>query len=89
MITTTRKRHRLTTGLSGASSCQARRSSTRATGRENEWPVYATSPMVPSRLDLEKLVAEDYNDIDSVYWHGVMGSVENEWYGTTTGSTAS
>ena len=56
-------------------------------GREDEWPVYATSPMVPSRLDLEKLVAEDYNDIDSVYWHGVMGSVENEWYGTTAGST--
>ena len=21
-----------------------------------------------------------------VYWHGVMGSVENEWYGTTAGS---
>ena len=33
-----------------------------------------------------KLVAEDYSDIDSVYWHGVMGSVENEWYGTTAGS---
>ena len=55
-------------------------------GREDEWPVYATSPMVPARLDFEKLVAEEYNDIDSVYWHGVMGSVENEWYGTTAGS---
>ena len=55
-------------------------------GREDEWPVYATSPMVPSRLDFETLVAEDYNDVDSVYWHGVMGSVENEWYGTTAGS---
>ena len=55
-------------------------------GREDEWPVYATSPMVPARLDFENLVAEEYNDIDSVYWHGVMGSVENEWYGTTAGS---
>ena len=55
-------------------------------GREDEWPVYATSPMVPSRLDFETLVAEDYSDVDSVYWHGVMGSVENEWYGTTAGS---
>ena len=42
--------------------------------------------MVPARLDFENLVAEEYNDIDSVYWHGVMGSVENEWYGTTAGS---
>ena len=32
------------------------------------------------------MVAEDYSDVDSVYWHGVMGSVENEWYGTTAGS---
>ena len=55
-------------------------------GREDEWPVYATSPMVPARLDFETLVAEDYSDVDSVYWHGVMGSVENEWYGTTAGS---
>ena len=56
-------------------------------GREGEWPIYASSPMVPSRLDFETLVAEEYEDIDSVYWHGVMGSVENEWYGTTAGST--
>ena len=62
-------------------------SPTAPTPRTKEpWPVYATSPMVPARLDFETLVAEDYSDIDSVYWHGVMGSVENEWYGTTAGS---
>ena len=57
-------------------------------GREDEWPVYASSPMVPSRLDFETLVAEEYEDIDSVYWHGVMGSVENEWYGTARKQTS-
>ena len=41
---------------------------------------------VPLTVRGKTLVAEDYSDIDSVYWHGVMGSVENEWYGTTSGS---
>ena len=33
-------------------------------------------------------MAEDYQVIDSVYWHGVMGSVENEWYGTARKQTS-
>ena len=33
-------------------------------------------------------IAEEYKDIDSVYWHGVMGSVENEWYGTARKQTS-
>ena len=41
---------------------------------------------VPLTVRGKTLVAEDYSDIDSVYWHGMMGSVENEWYGTTAGS---
>ena len=54
-------------------------------GSEDEWPIYASST-IPTKLDFEALLAEEYKDIDSVYWHGVMGSVENEWYGTTAGS---
>ena len=52
--------------------------------QKEEKKVTAAAEVSP--MDFETLVAEDYEDIDSVYWHGVMGSVENEWYGTTAGS---
>ena len=47
----------------------------------------AKSKLKRTQKNAKSIVADDYNDIDSVYWHGVMGSVENEWYGTTAGST--
>lgn len=54
-------------------------------GREEEWPIYASTPF-PMKVDMKDEVAANNKDVDSVYWHGVVGSVENEWYGTTAGS---